>query len=79
MILDKYKMSNERVVYCYTTIELVRRGYSRKNARSMVMKSNIIQDMNDDPAFFFHYGPQTWADWVIDRVSRYDENKLMMG
>ena len=22
--------------------------------------------MNNDPTFFFHYSPQTWADWVID-------------
>ena len=66
MILDKYKMTNERIVYCYTIIELAKRGYSYKNAKKTVMKSNIIQDMNDDPVFFFHYGPQTWADWVID-------------
>ena len=66
MILDRYKMTNERVVYCYTIVELVKRGYNRKDAKNMVLKSNIIHDMNNDPTFFFHYGPQTWSDWVID-------------
>lgn len=57
VILDKYKMTNERVIYCYTIIELVKMGYSRKDAKDMVLKSNIIQDMKNDSVFFFHYGP----------------------
>ena len=67
-LIDKYidKMSDRDMVYRYTLIELVRRGYRRVKAREMLMKSHIGDRMFRDPVVFWHYDEKRRADWVID-------------
>lgn len=67
-LIDKYisKMSDRNMVYRYTLIELVRRGYKRVEARKMLEHSHIGDRMFRDPVVFWHYAEERWADWVIE-------------
>lgn len=67
MLIDKYidKMSDETMIYRYTLIELVSRGYKRAVARKMFNESRVYDRMRRDPVVFWHYDEQRWADWVI--------------
>ena len=66
MILDKYldKMTDERFYYAYMLVELVRRGHRRQDARKMIEESDIFARAEKDPAIFYHYPPERWADFV---------------
>ena len=66
-LIDKYidKMPDEIMVYRYTLIELVSRGYKRTDAKKMFRMSRIYDRMRRDPVVFWHYDEQRWADWVI--------------
>lgn len=67
MILDKYKMTNERVVYCYTIVEFLRRGYGLVEINKMLKNAKkVFELIKIDPEYFFHYDEDSWADCVID-------------
>ena len=67
MCVDKYAydMSDERFAFVYTLIELVKRGFGRKEAKKMIKTSTLMERLKLDSVFFFHYDEAKWADWVI--------------
>ena len=68
MVLDIYAhhMSDQRYYFCYTVLELVKRGYSGREARAMVKTSPLTQQINgpDSWAYLHDMGRRDWADMV---------------
>ena len=68
MVLDKYarKMNDQRYYYCYTVLELVKRGYSGKEAKAMVKASPLTKQINSPEswAYMHDMGKRDWADMV---------------
>lgn len=68
MVLERYarKMNDQRYYFCYTVLELVKRGYSGKEARAMVKASPLTQQINSQEswAYMHDMGKRDWADMV---------------
>ena len=56
----------ERFAVASTILEMKKRGYSRAESTAMIKRSYLMERLRMDHVFFFHYGEDQWADWVIE-------------
>lgn len=74
-VLNHYlsHMSNKRYVYCQIILNLMKKGYSYKQAKCILIQSNILEFMQSNTSYFFHYYPKDWTRWVLKKYNKHQQ------